>query len=60
MSLPDAVLECPHCNEAGKHRIHSYGDGTAVVWCGSCHNPREMLLARLHAKVPPVPREAAE
>ncbi len=47
MSLPSTVLDCPHCNQTGKHRIHSYGDGTAVVWCGSCHNPRELLIAHL-------------
>lgn len=47
MSLPKAVLSCPHCKESGDHRVHTYGDGTAVVWCGTCHNPREMLLAQL-------------
>lgn len=47
MSLPKTVLDCPHCNETSDHRVHSYGDGTAVVWCGSCHNPRELLMAQL-------------
>lgn len=47
MALPNAILDCPHCKESGKHRVHSYGDGTAVVWCGSCHNPRELLIAQL-------------
>ncbi len=60
MALPNAVLDCPHCKESGKHRIHSYGDGTAVVWCGSCHNPRELLLSQLHSQAPRRAPEAAE
>ncbi len=60
MALPNAVLDCPHCKETGKHRIHSYGDGTAVVWCGSCHNPRELLQSQLHAKPQSRPAHAAE
>jgi hypothetical protein len=48
MALPSDVLQCPYCKESARHRVHSYGDGTAVVWCGSCHNPRELLLVNLH------------
>ncbi|CAA7624838.1 conserved hypothetical protein [Candidatus Terasakiella magnetica] len=47
MSFPKSVLDCPHCNESSDHRVHSNGDGTAIVWCSSCHNPRELLLAQL-------------
>jgi len=47
MSLPKTVLDCPHCQQSSDHRVHSYGDGTAIVWCGSCHNPRELLMAQL-------------
>jgi hypothetical protein len=60
MALPSDILDCPHCSETSRHRIHSYGDGTAVVWCGSCHNPRELLLAHLHRREPVHPAEAAE
>jgi hypothetical protein len=60
MSLSSTILHCPHCNETGRHRVHSYGDGTAVVWCGACHNPREMLTTQLHRKAPPRLAEAAE
>lgn len=61
MALPNTELDCPHCNETGKHRIHSYGDGTAVVWCGSCHNPRELLLSHLRSPAhPAIPKQAAE
>lgn len=58
--MSNAVLDCPHCKESAKHRIHSYGDGTAVVWCGSCHNPRELLLTQLHRQAPRRTSEAAE
>ncbi|WP_043743279.1 hypothetical protein [Paramagnetospirillum magneticum] len=47
MSLPKTVLDCPHCQQSSDHRVHSYGDGTAIVWCGACHNPRELLMAQL-------------
>ena len=60
MALPNAVLDCPHCNETGKHRIHSYGDGTAVVWCGSCHNPRELLLSQMTTPAKQALPDAAE
>jgi transcription elongation factor Elf1 len=49
MSFPQALLDCPHCNDTNEHRLYAQGDGTAIVWCSACHHPREMLLTQLHA-----------
>jgi hypothetical protein len=43
MPIPSSMMECPNCKEKARHRVLDYGDGTAIAWCGSCHNPREML-----------------
>jgi transcription elongation factor Elf1 len=44
------VLECPSCKDECEHRVLSYGDGTAVAWCGSCHNPHELLVTQLRPR----------
>ncbi|MFD2233289.1 hypothetical protein [Phaeospirillum tilakii] len=51
MRLFNAVLECPHCGESCEHRVMVYGDGTAVAWCSVCHNPVELLVTQLRARL---------
>ncbi|WP_040566860.1 hypothetical protein [Magnetospirillum molischianum] len=60
MRLFNAVLNCPHCGKTCAHRVMSYGDGTAVAWCSTCHNPNEFLIERLRDNVAPQTNQAAE
>lgn len=60
MKLFNAVLNCPDCGETCAHRVMAYGDGTAVAWCSTCHNPKELLVTQLRERSPRKPDRAAE
>jgi Zn-finger protein len=54
------MVYCPCCKETSEHRILAYGDGTAVAWCSSCHNPHELLVTQIRPRrVAPSARVAA-